>query len=186
VARLAEECITLCREINAPDGTALALESLAMATHRQGEHARAREWLAEALTLYEETGNKGGLALVIDDLGTVARAEGDLARAAQMHRKAFVLAVEIGERRRAAFCLEGLGAALADSDPGLAVQLLSGAQALRLIIQAPVPPTEQASDEAVVAQLRAQLGPETFASVWAAGQSRSLADWKESVLAISR
>ncbi len=185
VARLAEECIPLCREINAPDGTALALEGLAMATHRLGEHARAREWLAEALTLYEETGNKGGQALLLDDLGTLAQAEGDSARAAQMHRKAVVLAMEIGERRRAAFCLEGLGAALAQADPGLAVQLLSSAKALRQIIQSPLPPTEQASNEAVVARLRVRLSPEAFELAWAAGQTRSLAEWKGSLLTLS-
>ena len=82
--------------------------------------------------------------------------------------------------------LEGSGAALADTDPGLAaMQVLSGAQALRQIIQAWVPPTEQASNEAVVAKLRARLGPKAFAAAWAVGQSRSLAEWKASLLAQS-
>jgi predicted ATPase/transcriptional regulator with XRE-family HTH domain len=185
VARLAEECLSLCRQINSRVGTALALESLAMATHQQGGHAQAREWLAEALTIYEEASDKGGQALILDDLGQVVHAMGDRGRAVQMHRKALVLAVEIGEPRRAAFCLEGLGAALADTDPALAVQVLSGAQALRQTILAPLPPTEQNSFEAVLAQLSAALGPDRFGSAWSAGQSRSLAEWKDRLLALS-
>jgi hypothetical protein len=84
---------------------------------------------------------------------------------------------EQNDRGGIAASLEGLAAVnRAPGQPGRAVRLLGAAEALREWVGVPLPPTEQANYELLVAAIHAALGEEAFAAAWAAGRALSLED----------
>lgn len=174
VIQWAQESLQTAQAMGNLTGMALALDCLGMAAYKQNNLERALAWLAESLALYQKIGNKSGQAIVFTDMGIVAQAQGHAVEAVRLHRESFLLAQEIGDKRRMAFCLEGLGTALAPTQPTLAVRCLSKAHNLRLQLQAPLPPTEQADYAQALSAAQHRLAPADFALAWEQGQNEAL------------
>jgi hypothetical protein len=80
----------------------------------------------------------------------------------------------LGGKLGVATCLESLArVAAAQGQPERAAQLF-GAAALRDALGAPLPPADRADYERQVAAVRATLGEEAFAAVWAEGRGMPL------------
>jgi hypothetical protein len=154
-------------------GAAYALETLGMALHKQGEHARVMPLLEESLGLFRDIGDQVGVALLLTDMGTVAEAHGSAAQAAQLYGEGLALAWKVGDKRRVAFCLEGLAAVAGPRRRHRAARLFGAAAALREAIGSPLPPAERAGYERSVAAAR-RGDQAAFVAAWSEGQSMPL------------
>ena len=175
-AALAEEAHELYKSLGDHLGRAYILDILGMALHKQGEHVVGALMLEESLSLFRSMDDTSGEALVLNDLGVVEQALGHLERAGRLQRECLGIAWGLGEKRRAAFALEGWAAVAADTQPAWAVQLCAAAEALRLAIGAPLPPSESAGYAELIAGLRSRLAPFEWEQSWQAGQTGSIED----------
>jgi DNA-binding CsgD family transcriptional regulator len=115
------------------------------------------------------------IADVLPSLGAILEAAGDSAAALAALTEGLELALQVGPRWEVAAILESIARVAAGQEQNeLAVQLASGASALRTEIGVPVRPNWQADLDRTLAKSRAALGDETFAAAWARGQERSL------------
>jgi DNA-binding CsgD family transcriptional regulator len=129
------------------------------------------------VALAKQTGSRGRLAIVSMYFGQVATALGDVHRAAAAWEEGLKLSREWGSAWGMAECLEGLAVMNGvDAQPERAARILGAAAHLRESIGAPVHPVDRADHERTVAGIRAAVGPQAFASAWAAGQAMPLDD----------
>ncbi|MGH2521643.1 MAG: tetratricopeptide repeat protein, partial [Anaerolineales bacterium] len=168
-----QESLAWHREREDKGGIALALNGLGLVAHSRGDQTQAAALLDESLTLFKEVGDKRYIAIALNGLGRVAHVQGDEAHAAALFKKSLSLRKEMGARRGVAESLEGVAGVTA-GQPAKAVRLLAIAQAVRDKIGAPRPPVEHTDYDCTLAALRAQLGEEGFAAVWAEGQAMKL------------
>jgi predicted ATPase len=164
-----------CREAFEARGDRLGV---AWALNQQGDAARdagdpsARALYERSLVLFQELGDRGGAATALTDLARLARGEGDLEEARKRSREALELD-EIGSDRAIARLLEEVAAlAAADRQPGRALALLAAAAGLRARLGLPVPASERPRSQALVSDLRTELGKEAIAT-WSQGWGMS-------------
>jgi len=97
------------------------------------------------------------------------------ARALLREGKALYMDHELGDTRDAVECLETMARVLlAQAESERAAHLLGAAAAVRMAIGAPRPPSEHKAYEGMVAAVRAALGNDAFAAMWAAGAALPL------------
>jgi hypothetical protein len=114
-------------------------------------------------------------------LAKIAIARGDYQSARALCTECLAIAQELGDRELLAMSLERMAGEIAAQEPGgegtpapgavLAAKLWGAAESLREAISAPIPSGERAAHEYAVSAIRAQLGEERFAAVWAEGRS---------------
>ncbi len=101
--------------------------------------------------------------------------QGKTTQARSLLKKSQELLQEVKDKRSEIVYLERLAdLAAARGELMQAVQLWGTAAAMRTLLQLPLPSFEQATREQTIAQVRAQLGEDAFASAWASGQSMTL------------
>jgi predicted ATPase/class 3 adenylate cyclase/DNA-binding XRE family transcriptional regulator len=176
---LYEESLTIDRELGDKPGIAVQLNNLGSIAWRQGDHVRARVLHEESLAINRELGVKAFIALSLSNLGYVAERQGDYAQAALLQEESLALFRELGDKRSIAINLEGLarvaaGAETAPEARQRAVRLLGAADALRVAIGAPLPPSDRPDMERAVAALHAGLAEVVFEAAWAEGQAMPL------------
>ena len=145
---LYEESLILGREAGNKRVIASTLNSLGEAVAHQGNYSEARSVLEESLALNREIGDKNGIANTLLNLGAIATYQGVAA----------VYARQDDVRRGAIF---GAAASVLYESMGV----------LRS-------PSEQVKTDDLVAQARAALGEEAFATAWAKGQAIT---WEQAV-----
>jgi predicted ATPase/transcriptional regulator with XRE-family HTH domain len=109
VTALAEESLTLCRELEDKGGIASSLTNLGIVAHNQGEYARAWAFHEESLAVRRALGDKEGIALSLTCLGRVAEAQGAYARGRALHEESLTLQRESGDKWGIAISLNNLG-----------------------------------------------------------------------------
>jgi len=172
---LCEESLALARQLGSPGRIAGSLSSLACAVLEQGSDKQARALCEESLATWQQLGDKRGCAETLTILGRLALQQGDVGRATYCYHESLVLRQETGEKGGVATALEGLArVAAAHGQVKSAAQLLGAAEILRKTMGTPLPPTEHASHEHVLAAVRAALDEAAFAQAWAAGQAMEL------------
>ncbi len=172
-----EESLALSRELGNKRQIGAAIGNLAMATYRQGDFGRATTLLEEGLALYRDLGDRSNIAAALGLMGSMAFHQGSPERAADLYVEALALHKEIGDKLGVAECLEGLaGAAAATGRPERAALLLGAAHALRQAIATPIPASDQADYDRIVAAVRAVLPEEAFLASWTRGESMPLAE----------
>ncbi|HYF63653.1 MAG TPA: tetratricopeptide repeat protein [Herpetosiphonaceae bacterium] len=173
-ATLAEEAHELYKSLGDHGGRAYILDILGMAMHKQGDSVVGALMLEESLSLFRSIEDASGAAMALNDLGLVEQALGRLERAASLQRECLGIAWRLGEQRRVAFALEGWAAVAAAGQPAWAARLCAAADAMRQAIGAPLPPSEQAGQAALIEDLRGRLAPPEWERAWAAGRSASI------------
>lgn len=169
---LCEQSLALARELGDPRSIASWLANLGTVLLARGDHTRAQELCEESLTIRRVLGYKGGCAHALTILGHIALAQGASERAAACYTESLTLRQETGEQEGIAAALEGLAAvSMTQGQPVGAARLYGYAEALRTLLGAHVPPTDQPAYQRSVAALRAQLGEPAFLSAWAAGRA---------------
>ncbi len=171
--RLGHEGLAIHRNHNDAMGAAYALDIVAMAAYKQHSYPLAIPWLEESVAIFRAVHDTIGLAMALTDLGYVLRAVGESERAMQVFCESIAIAQRLGEKRRLAFGLEGLAMLV---EPEWALTLLGAAAALREAIGAPLPPTEQAEHNQLLALVRSQLDPSICQVAWSSGATRPLVE----------
>jgi len=129
---LAEESVTICREIGDRQGIASGLIKLGNAATEAGDYASASGYLEEALTIWQELGDTHGTARALISLGWISLRSGDYPLANARLEEALALSHELGDTRSIGFELSGLGeVALRQGAYARATQLLEESLELR-------------------------------------------------------
>jgi predicted ATPase/DNA-binding CsgD family transcriptional regulator len=167
---LLEESLALAREVGDKYRIGAAQGTLgALALHR-GQLVQAETWVQEALALSKELRDKIMTAEVLAQLGEIRRRQGDLMQAKAVCTEGLLLAREVGNHYGTGWNLIGLARIAADEGQlGQAARLFGAADPwLRPGVMDPL---ERADYERDVEGIRARLGEQAFADVWAQGHT---------------
>jgi tetratricopeptide (TPR) repeat protein len=154
---------------------AFARAELGEIAAREGDYPRARALLESALPVFRDSVHQEGFAFVLHRLGRVALGQGDPAHAMALYRQSLELWKEMGDRLNIALSLEGMAVAQATAGaPEAAARLLAAAEGLRETIHVPLTPADREGVDRVASDVRAAIGEETVATLWAAARAAPL------------
>jgi predicted ATPase/class 3 adenylate cyclase len=129
---LAEESLSIYREVDDKQGIASVLIKLSNAATEAGDYVTASGFLEEALTIWQELDDKHGTARALISLGWAALRPGDYQLANERLEAALAISRELEDTRSIGFELSGLGeVALRQGDYGRAATLLEESLELR-------------------------------------------------------
>jgi predicted ATPase/class 3 adenylate cyclase/DNA-binding CsgD family transcriptional regulator len=166
-------------------GIAWALHDLALVARARADDAEARSLLERSLRLFEEMDYRWAIAWVTWHLGHLAGRTGDAQPAAEYFNRSLALYRGIEDSRGIAQAVEGLATVAAARDnPEQATRLLAGADVLRNAVGALRDGIEQASYDAQIRALRAELRGPRFGSLWEEGRGMSTEALVDAALAI--
>jgi predicted ATPase/DNA-binding SARP family transcriptional activator/class 3 adenylate cyclase len=174
---LFEEGLTISRELGDRSGIAEAIYNLARieappgATTGRADGERARARYEECLAIWRDLEDRRGVAYALAGLARLALDCEDAASAHSLYGESFELRRALGDRHGIAVCLEGLAAVLARQGRSeSAARLYGTAESLRERLGARRSPAEGDSYAQEVAQVRASLGEDLLAALWAEGR----------------
>jgi DNA-binding CsgD family transcriptional regulator len=179
--RLLEESVALYKTLGNPDSMAQALTILAYTVAALGEETTAAALHEEALELGKQGERREATARMLCRSGSLALRQGQMAQARNLYEESLATLLDqwraTGLSVRAnwilASCLEGLGKiAFSQGQAAWTVRLCGAAESLRVVEASRNPiGREQPSYERTLAAARSQLGEESFAVLWAEGQT---------------
>jgi hypothetical protein len=110
---------------------------------------------------------------------------GDYQRALALFQESLVLRKMLGGREGVARSLAELASvALAQARPERAARLFGAAEAMREMVNVPLPPADRVDYDRQLAVLRIDLDETTFAAAWAEGRAMTLEQAIEYALAV--
>jgi predicted ATPase/DNA-binding CsgD family transcriptional regulator len=172
-----EESLAIYRDLGDPLGEGFSLHNQAVAAFAERKLDLAQTLCEESLAIFRRLDVRGATAEVLASLGPILDAAGEPGSALAALTEALQLALSVGPRWVVAAGLEGIANVAARQEQEIvAVELVSGAAAIRAQIEVPVPPNWQADLEQTLARARATLGQEAYAAAWAQGHERPLLD----------
>ncbi len=170
-----EESIRLAKGAGLRSQEAQAIEVLGVIAAHRNEHDMARRLFRESLAIYEEIGAPFNAILEKSNLAHLERRVGEYARALEYYRETIAAFRDIGQVGAVAHQLECFGfIALARQENERALTLFAAADRLREKSATPMTPDEQRYFDEQLAQLRQQLDPGRFGSVWAQGSALTM------------
>jgi adenylate cyclase len=170
-----EESLALFREMGDRWAVGQLLNNQACVASDQGEYAEARRLLEESLMIRRQLGDKAGLALSLNTLADVVLDEGAFSDARPLLDESLVISRELGDQTAIAYLIEDYGGlAAAEAQPHKALQLAGFAAALRQVIGAPLPPSEQTRVDHMIAPAREALPESAVTVAWETGRSLGL------------
>ena len=170
-----DESLALFREMGDRWAVGQLLNNQACVASDQGDYAEARRLLEESLLIRRQLGDKAGLALSLNTLADVVLDEGAFLDARPLLDESLELNRELGDQTAIAYLIEDYaGLAAAELQPEKALQLAGFAAALREAIGAPLPPSEQARVDRMIAPARQALTETAVHTEWEAGRSLEL------------
>src|SRR2546430_380549 len=171
-ASLLDEATRLARAAGDSIGIAGNLNQLAIVALREGRAADAGPWMEEAVALLRDAGDMAFLTRAIHTQGHVALATGQLGLAEACFRES--LRMRVQQRWEAAElgnCLEGLAAvAHRRGRPEGAARPWGATDAMWGGVVPASLRWREAERDRTIAEMRAALGEERFASRWEAGR----------------
>ncbi len=169
------ESLALFRKIGDRWAAGQLLNNLACAVSDQGEYAEARLLLEESLFICRQLGDKAGLAGSLNTLADVVLDEGDYKAARPLLDESLAINREIGDEATIAYLLEDYGCLAAfEGNPQRALQLVGFAASLRETIGTPLPPSEQARVDKLIAPARTALSEAEANDAWEFGRGLPL------------
>jgi len=167
-----EESLTLFREMGDRWAVGMLLNNQACVASDQKDYAEARLLLNESLMIRRQLGDKAGLALSLNTLADVVLDEGEYSDARPLLDESLAINRELGDQTAIAYLIEDYaGLAAAEGRPEKALQLAGFAAALRMMIGAPLPPSEQARVDRMLAPAREVLSEAAVTTLWETGRS---------------
>jgi DNA-binding SARP family transcriptional activator/predicted ATPase len=169
------DSLALYETVNDHWGRTMALNNLGSLSFGMGRLDEAQRYGEQALTLAQEAGIRGILQYIMGNLGHVAFAQGEAQQAQRYYRESLQLAEETDEWDNGLEALSGLAnlAARAEGQHHATRWLAAVAQERArtgMVEEAYILEWEQET----IAALRAALGNEAFAALWAKGEELSL------------
>jgi predicted ATPase/DNA-binding NarL/FixJ family response regulator len=172
-----EESLAIFRELGEPLGEGFSLHNLGVAAYREGDLDLARTLCEQSLSVFRRGDVRGAMAEVLASLGSILHTAGYPASALAVLTEALQLAAQVGPRWVVAATLEGIAKVAAGRrQDRVAIELISGAAALRTAIEVPVPPNWRIDLERTLAATRATLSQGDFAVAWKHGHVQPLSD----------
>jgi non-specific serine/threonine protein kinase len=154
-----------------------SLENLAIALHRRGEWAAAREWYEHALSVAREHGTPWEIGDALNDIGRAECDEGRHDLALKRFAEGMTILHGLENRPDVFESLEGLAnVAAATAAPRRAARLWGAADGLRQEIGNARSGHESIAYERQVKAVRAILTAEAFDQAWDEGRAMSLDD----------
>lgn len=173
--KMNEESLTLFREMGDRWAVGQLLNNQACVASDQAEYGEARSLLNESLMIRRELGDKAGLALSLNTLADVVLDEGEYGDARPLLDESLEINRELGDQTAIAYLIEDYaGLAAAEARHQEALHLAGFASALRESIGAPLPPSEQARVDRMLAPARSALLESNVTSEWEIGRSLKL------------
>jgi predicted ATPase/class 3 adenylate cyclase len=171
--RLFEEALALVEDdVEAGVWTPPILMNLGLLAAIQGDVAEARRWYEATLAALPADAVTFIRPMVLGNLASIAWNEGDRPRAAVLQREALPLRRALRDVLALANSLaNGAEFAAVGGQPEVAARLLGAAEALRLRGGVTIDPFNLDDPDALMAQVREQLGEPAFAEAWAKGES---------------
>jgi predicted ATPase/Tfp pilus assembly protein PilF len=170
--KLHKQSLQLFRELGDKRHIARMLINIGINSRDKAEYDEARKLLNESLSLSRELGEKVGVAESLFYLSSVARREKNYDTACKILSESLAVSLELGDKQVIAECLDELaGCACAKGDADRATRLFAACETLRQATQLQIPPTYRASRDRDVAEARAALGEERFATEWDRGKA---------------
>jgi predicted ATPase len=170
-----EESLALFRKMGDRWAVGQLLNNQACVASDQGEYAEARLLLEESLMIRRQLGDKAGLALSLNTLADVVLDEGAYGDARPLLDESLEINRELGDQTAIAYLIEDYaGLTAAEARPEKALQLAGFAAALRELIGAPLPPSEQARVERMIAPARSALSESARTAEWETGRALGL------------
>ena len=172
---LHEESVALLSETGEQKGLATALLNLGCTVDALGDSTAARAILEESLTIRRTLGDKAAISNALQSLGRIALQLQDYARADALMKESLDLVYALGRKREIAYALSGLAhLAAAREEHERASRLWGADEALRVAIAVPLQANVQEEYDRSVAEARAHIGEEAFASAWEQGRAMTL------------
>ena len=167
-----EQSLALKRELGDRQGIGNSLHNLGNIAYFRADYAQARSLYEQSLAIREELGNRRGVASLLQNLGQVAHDAGEPDRALALYRRGIQEHWGLRDRAGVLSLLTGFANLAQEQGQTRRAGCLYGAHdALRLLLQTPLPPTEQEVYEAARAQTQAALAPCDFHAAYAQGEA---------------
>ena len=174
---LCTEALAIFHRVGDKQREAWMLNSLAVLMVELRDYDRASSLCKAARALAEELQDKARLADLCRIEGMLAREQGDVQAAWTLLGEALARSEELGDPRAIAYCARELAAtATADGRPLEAARLLGSEGALRESAGWAVAPALDLRRNRYLAEARAGLGEEVFATAWEEGRAMRLRD----------
>jgi predicted ATPase/DNA-binding SARP family transcriptional activator len=169
------ESLGQCREMGNQQIVLRVLNWSAISAMEQGNEVEATRLFEECISQAETLRDGDELGRARHYLGVIALNQGDYRRAEEFFLECLAVRRRQGMPYGMAANLERLGqlhAALGQLP--LAARLLGAAENLRVRINTPIPPREQAAHDQTTATLHCSMGDEAFAAAWNEGRAMDL------------
>jgi len=154
---------------------AFSLSSLGEVAIRHGLYERAGSLLQQGLSLSRQMGDRWTIATILGSSGWTALCQRDFPGMRSILRESLEIRLDTGDKGGIAWCLEKLAeAAYLEKQYKKSVEIYGAAAALRAPIGSVIDPADRSDYERVLSELRAALGEDAFAALWAAGAALSL------------
>jgi predicted ATPase/class 3 adenylate cyclase len=170
---LLDESLAIRRDLHDRWECGHLLNTLGDLSRLEGDLVAASTAYEESRRLFRAVGSLSGLAVVLHNLGLVALAAGDLEGATDLLTHSLEHFRELKDSRGEAECLAGLGGvAASEGQPERAARLFGAAEARLQALGVQLWFANRAIHAEWVKQVRADLGPETYATLNAEGRKR--------------
>jgi predicted ATPase/uncharacterized protein HemY len=179
---LLQESLRIYQELGDQVGIANCLNNLGLIASNLKEHTEAKELHRKSLAIFREIGSRYGIGLNLNDLGTVAYTLGEYGESKASFHEALKTALDMGVVPMALDALVGMAMLLIKEEQGeLACQLLTFAN------NHPASNSEtKARAKQLLAELEAQLPPDTFTAAQTRAEGQELEAVARGVLGKSR
>lgn len=170
-----DEALTIFRALGEPLGEGFALHNLAVAAYGEGDFDQARLLGEQSLAIFRRLDVQNAMAEVLCSLGPILAVTGDPAAGLAALHEAIELARAVGPRWVIAASLEGVASVAAhQGQPHAAVELASGAAALRQDIGVPVRANWQPDLDDTIDQARGAFNAGAYAAAWERGEQSDI------------
>jgi predicted ATPase len=175
-AQLHAECARLARELGDSWLLSIAVNNLGFVALSRGEYERALKLFEESLSIGKERQDQDLLARAFMNLGFTTLMLGDIERARSLLHDALIAGRDIGNVEAFTYGFVGLGATYARDDAARAARLIARADMLCEETASDLAQFEGRVRDETEAELRARLGDNAYATVYAEGRALALED----------
>ena len=166
------ESLELKQQVGDERGVAEAQNNLGVVSRAVGDLDAAIEYYDQALKYFGDAGDKQAMARILMNLGEAKMEQGQFPAAKGFIRGSLVLCQEVDSHWDIADLLELMASTVgATGIPEDAARLFGAAAALRELLGAPLPPSEQETYETRLATVKERLKEEDFHTAWKEGEA---------------
>jgi len=170
-----QQSTALFRETGDPWGCYFPLLALGNIALSQDDHIAAQGFFEESAALCRNLGDRWGLSWVLSGLGSLRLRMGDFHEAKAAFKEGLTLAQAVGNPNVISCSFVGLARlASAQGHSVRAMRLVGAAESLQESLKGPLWPSTRLTVDRNIAEIRAQVDPESFQTAYDEGRSMKL------------